>query len=171
MKLTNKALLLKISVIFIILGVSLSSKASNKFFSEFDIEELNPKNFLEQIEKETKPKIEENKYLQLKSIEDLPKFLQHNNLNEDEGVEILTKFLIVDDLSIKKLGAIYDQTGFDGLNQDEIKASAGTDDRLIQRSKSSGNIYVSHIYFKISLEQNTRICIMKLMEQKLRIVK
>ncbi len=139
----NKLLLFNISILFIIFGFALSNQVSNKFFSEFDLEELNPKNFLEQIEKETKPKIEETKYLQLKSIEDLPKFLQHNNLNEDEGVEILTKFLIVDDLSIKKLGAIYDQTGFDGLNQDEIKAPAGTDDRLIQRSKSSGNIYVS----------------------------
>ena len=131
----------------------------NNILGEFDIEEINPKKFLEEIEREQKPKKQESRQHNLNSIEDLPNFLQNNNLNEDEGAEILSKFLIQDDISIKKIGVIYDHTGFDALNSDEVPSPIGTEERLIQRTKSAANIYVSIKLFilLISLGKNIQI--------------
>ena len=135
----------KTSLIIVSLFISqFCCNKENNILGEFDIEEINPKKFLEEIERENqKQKKQETKQHNLNSIEDLPNFLQNNNLNEDEGVELLSKFLIQDDISIKKIGVIYDHTGFDALNSDEVPSPRGTEERLIQRTKSAANIYVS----------------------------
>ena len=45
-------------------------------------------------------------------------------------------------MTLKKYGVVYDQTGFDGLPKAEPVAPIGTDERLIQRSRSAANIWV-----------------------------
>jgi len=62
-------------------------------FSALGIPDLNPKALLKELESENK-KDDKKPYTQLKTIEDLPKFLANSNLNEDDGIKILTKFLI-----------------------------------------------------------------------------
>lgn len=110
-------------------------------FLALNIPNLDPKAMLKEIEQEqdkTKPKGP----VKLKSIEDLPNFLKNSNMNEEESVKILTRFLIQDDYMLKKKGVVYDQTGFDGLSPNEKPAAIGTEERLIQRAKSSANIWV-----------------------------
>ena len=64
-------------------------------FSALGIPDLNPKALLQEIENEGGKKGDrEDKVVQLKSIEDLPKFLANSKLNEEEGIKILTRFLI-----------------------------------------------------------------------------
>jgi hypothetical protein len=70
-----------------------SSHESKDPFSALGIPDLNPKALLMDIESENK-KEDKKPYTQLRTIEDLPKFLANNNLNEDDGIKILTKFLI-----------------------------------------------------------------------------
>jgi len=115
-------------------------------FKSLGIPDLNPKSLLNEIEEETTKK-DINKpgtkgTVVLKSIDDLPNFLKSNNLNEEEGVKVLTRFLIQDDFQLKKFGVVYDQTGFDGITSGERIAPIGTEERLIQRARSSANIWV-----------------------------
>ena len=63
-------------------------------------------------------------------------------MNEDEGIDILTRFLIQDDLTLKKYGVVYDQTGFDGIAKDEAIGPIGTEERVVQRARSAANIHV-----------------------------
>jgi len=73
---------------------SLRDSSNNKDpFSALGIPDLNPKALLKELESENK-KDDKKPYTQLKTIEDLPKFLANSNLNEDDGIKILTKFLI-----------------------------------------------------------------------------
>lgn len=80
----------------------------------------------------------------IKSIDDLPAFLQSSNLNEEEGMKIISKFLIADDFLLKKNGAIYDQSGFDGLMNNEAAYPQGTKERPLQRARSAAKIFVKY---------------------------
>jgi hypothetical protein len=111
-------------------------------FKSLGIPDLNPKQLLDEIDNETKKKANKESVPQLKSIEDLPNFLKNSKLNEEEGVKVLTRFLIQDDFTLKKYGVVYDQTGFDGISQHEKVAPVGTEERLQQRARSASNIWV-----------------------------
>ena len=77
----------------------------------------------------------------LTSLDDLPKFLQRAKLTQVEGIKLISKFLIADDYMLKKSGAIFDQSGFDGLMPMEEVAPIGNKDRSIQRARSAAKIY------------------------------
>jgi hypothetical protein len=124
-------------------------------FAVLGIEEMSPKTILQEIDQQENMKHgrkSSDNMPQLKSLEDLPKFLKSSNLNEEEGIKILTRFLIQDDFTLKKYGVVYDQSGFDGLSKDESIAPVGTEERLIQRSKSGANIWFKNKYPKLSYE-------------------
>jgi hypothetical protein len=131
-------------------------------FATLGIPEINTKDLLKEIDekntaekKPTSPK--------LKSIDDLPNFLKSSNLNEDEGINILTRFLIQDDFTLKKYGVVYDQTGFDGIATGESLAPIGTEERLTQRARSAANIFVRLYFNKISLRKSlTRMTMMRM---------
>ena len=137
----------KLVLIFVLLYFTQSrrnlQRANKDPFDALGIPDINPKQMLEELDKEDKPKGPVKEKVQLKTIDDLPNFLQKSNLNEDEGIEILTRFLIQDDLTLKKYGVVYDQTGFDGIPSDEARAPFGTEERLSQRARSAANIHVS----------------------------
>lgn len=141
MKYSTKLILL-LSCLVIITSKYQVSKVNKDPFDALGIPDINPKKMLEELDKEDKPKEPEKEKAQLKTIDDLPNFLQKSNLNEDEGIEILTRFLIQDDLTLKKYGVVYDQTGFDGIPKDEARAPFGTEERLVQRARSAANIQV-----------------------------
>jgi hypothetical protein len=128
-----------------------SSNAADKDpFKSLGIPDLNPNQLLSEIEgNENAKKNEKEKKVQLKTIEDLPNFLKNSKMNEEEGIKVLTRFLIQDDLTLKKYGVVYDQTGFDGITSGERIAPIGTEERLVQRSRSSSNIWVN-IYIYIT---------------------
>ena len=116
---------------------------SNDPFGALGIPDMNPRTMLSELDKESDPKPQVPKSTQqLKTIDDLPSFLQKSNLNEDDGINILTRFLIQDDITLKKFGVVYDQSGFDGISKEENIAPIGTEDRLVQRSRSTANIWV-----------------------------
>jgi hypothetical protein len=121
-----------------------NNKANKDPFDALGIPDINPKTMLEELDKEdNKSKEPEKEKVQLRTIDDLPNFLQKSSLNETEGIEILTRFLIQDDLTLKKYGVVYDQTGFDGIPKDEARSPFGTEERLTQRARSAANINVS----------------------------
>ena len=104
MKYKSKVFLyLKLLLFISLLNILVSLKAirrshgpdpnSKDPFSALGIPDLNPKALLKELESENK-KDTKKPYTQLKTIEDLPKFLANSNLNEDDGIKILTKFLI-----------------------------------------------------------------------------
>ena len=111
-------------------------------FKSLGIPDLNPKQLLDEIDNHSKKKTEKDSVPQLKSIDDLPNFLKNSKLNEEEGIKVLTRFLIQDDFTLKKYGVVYDQTGFDGISQHEKIAPVGTEERLQQRARSASNIWV-----------------------------
>ena len=125
-------------------------KNENDPFNALGIPDLNPKALLMEIDQENNKNKPKKETLRLKTIDDLPNFLQKSNLSEDEGIKVLTRFLIQvsqnillkDDLTLKKYGVVYDQTGFDGLPTAEALAPIGTDERLTQRARSAANIWV-----------------------------
>jgi hypothetical protein len=136
-----------IFVFFLIWWGGVSGSSSNSSdkdpFKSLGIPDLNPKALLSDIEEGPKNAKEEAKTLpQLKTIDDLPNFLKSSNLNEEEGVKVLTRFLIQDDFTLKKYGVVYDQSGFDGITGGERIAPIGTEDRLMQRARSAANIWV-----------------------------
>lgn len=131
-------------LIFCTLDLIKGNKANDKDpFRSLGIPDINPKDLLEEVEKEVVKKQESTKNLpKLKSIDDLPTFLKNNNMNEEDAVKMLTRFLIQDDITLKKYGAIFDQTGFDGLPPEERIAPLGTEERLQQRARSAATIWV-----------------------------
>lgn len=78
----------------------------------------------------------------INTAEDLQKYLKNSHLFEEEGLAIVSKFLIADDYALKKLGALFDLTGVDALSNAEIKYPPGTKERLLQRAKSAAKIFV-----------------------------
>lgn len=138
---------------FISFLYSVLSKNLNKDpFEALGIPDINPKKLMEEMDKENKKLIMKEPKPKLNTIEDLPTFLQKNNLTEDEGVEILTKFLIHDDIALKKICVVYDQSGFDGINSDEEISAKGTEERLNQRARSSANLFFKNKYPKLHYE-------------------
>lgn len=139
------------TLILIFISVDLSTSTSTEMvnsdpFAALGIPDLSPKKVMDEIEVKT----EKNKGPpQLKSMEDLPNFLKNTNVNEEDGIKVLTRFLIQDDFTLKKYGVVYDQTGFDGLGRDEMIAAIGTEERLNQRAKSSANIWFKEKYPKL----------------------
>lgn len=129
-----------------------SMNSSSDPFAALGIPDLSPRKVMEEIEEKKGPTKIKKKLPQLKSMEDLPNFLKMSNVNEEEGIKILTRFLIQDDFTLKKYGVVYDQTGFDGLSKDEIIAPIGTEERLNQRSKSSANIWFKEKYPKLEYD-------------------
>lgn len=124
-----------------------SAIADKDPFRSLGIPDLNPKALLEEINSEDHKEKDKSKTLpQLKTIDDLPAFLKNSKMNEEEGIKVLTRFLIQDDFTLKKYGVVYDQTGFDGISSGERIAPVGTEERLSQRARSAANIWV---YYKI----------------------
>jgi hypothetical protein len=112
-------------------------------FKALGIPDLNPQALLEEVEDDpAKKKHVQKQVPKLRSIEDVPAFLKNGNMDEDEGVKILTRFLIQDDFQLKKYGVVYDQSGFDGLTPGELIAPIGTEERVQQIARSAANIWV-----------------------------
>ena len=63
-------------------------------FNALGIPDLNPKTLLLEIDQENNKNKPKSEALKLKTIDDLPNFLQKSNLSEDEGIKVLTRFLI-----------------------------------------------------------------------------
>jgi hypothetical protein len=122
----------------LILGISSNEKDP---FATLGIPEINTQELLKDLDSEKSEK--KNSLPKLRTIDDLPNFLKSSNLNEEEGINILTRFLIQDDFTLKKYGVVYDQTGFDGIATGEPIAPIGTEERLTQRSRSAANLFVS----------------------------
>jgi hypothetical protein len=124
-------------------------------FKALGIPELNPQALLEEIDEDANKKRNQKSIPKLKSIEDVPDFLKNGNMNEEDGIKILTRFLIQDDFQLKKFGVVYDQSGFDGLTPGEMIAPIGTEQRLMQRAKSSANLWVN-IFNKMLVQRKTQ---------------
>jgi hypothetical protein len=142
-------------VIFLSLDFSKNASlenVNNDPFAALGIPDLSPKRVMEEIDKKNEDPRNNKNVPQLKSMEDLPNFLKLSSINEEEGIKILTRFLIQDDFTLKKYGVVYDQTGFDGLGKEEVIAAIGTEERLNQRAKSSANIWFKEKYPKLSYE-------------------
>jgi len=146
-----------LSLITIFMNLNLIKNTSfensnNDPFAALGIPDLSPKRVMDEIDKKAEDPRNNKSIPQLKSMEDLPNFLKLSNINEEDGIKILTRFLIQDDFTLKKYGVVYDQTGFDGLGKEEIIAPIGTEERLNQRAKSSANIWFKEKYPKLSYE-------------------
>ncbi len=138
--------------------VAASNSNDKDPFKSLGIPDLNPKALLSELDGEgsrNSKKDSAKNRPQLKSIDDLPNFLKSSNLNEEEGVKVLTRFLIQDDFTLKKYGVVYDQTGFDGIGSGERIAPIGTEDRLMQRARSAANIWVRFCLLDYSLKKNS----------------
>ncbi len=103
---------------------------------------------LEELDLNKNQKKRINEEIKLKSIADVPKFLKYSNITQEEAIDTVSKFLLQDDSYLKTLGVIYDQTGFEGLKKGTKIANYGTEERLIQRVKSSAFIWVKKIKLK-----------------------
>jgi hypothetical protein len=152
--LTNIHVLSSMLLLITISLVKSSSFENNNSdpFAALGIPDLSPKKVMEEIDKKANDPRNNKGIPQLRSMEDLPNFLKLSSINEEEGIKILTRFLIQDDYTLKKYGVVYDQTGFDGLGEEEIIAPIGTEERLNQRAKSSANIWFKEKYPKLSYE-------------------
>jgi hypothetical protein len=124
-------------------SVKTSNSEDKDPFASLGIPELDSKAILDSLDSNTSQKNNKKQLPKLRSIDDLPNFLKNSNLNEDEGINILTRFLIQDDYTLKKFGVVFDQTGFDGLGTTEPIAPVGSEERLSQRARSAANIYVN----------------------------
>lgn len=118
----------------------LSSRSDDPFKS-LGIPDLNSEQLLEEVDI-SKKKVKLEGPVKLSSIDDLPNFLKNTNLNEEDALKVLTRFLIQDDLTLKKFGVVYDQTGFDGIQTSQKISPVGTEERSLQRARSSANLWV-----------------------------
>ena len=141
-------------LLFLVIGISCSNPQDP--FSLLGIPSLNPSQiFSEELPQTMNYKSSPMKTTtlndyptspSLKSIEDLPSFLQSSRLSEADGIEVISKFIIADDYLLKSYGAVFDQSGFDGLIKIEQIFPKGNQQRSVQRAKSAGKIYFQANY-------------------------
>lgn len=145
MKLLKKGSILNFFIyftfIYIVFCFDSSAAGDNDPFKSLGIPDLNPKQLLEEMDSSHKKKNNDD-IPRLKSIEDLPNFLKNSKINEEDAIKVLSRFLIQDDITLKKYGVVYDQTGFDGIPNSEKISPIGTEERLLQRSRSAAKIWV-----------------------------
>lgn len=147
MKFWKKASLMYILIYFTLILTNkcseFSASGEGDPFRSLGIPDLNPKLILEELDTSSTSRNTKNEEIpKLRSIEDLPKFLKNTKISEDEAIAVLSRFLIQDDITLKKYGVVYDQSGFDGLQSNEKISPVGTEERLIQRARSAANIWV-----------------------------
>lgn len=94
---------------------------------------------LEEIDNENKKKSQTNT---LNTIEDLPNFLKESKLSDDELMEVLSRFLLQDDMNLKQYGAVYDKTGIDGISNEVKELPIFEEERNVLKAKSAANIFV-----------------------------
>merc|ERR1712032_505187 len=89
---------------------------------------------------------------EIRNIDDLQNYLKKQNLNENDGLNVVSRFLISDDYYSKQHGVIFDVTGFDGLMVDEKIQPENTIEREAQRARSAARIHFQKIYNDESYE-------------------
>ena len=140
-----------------------SSLNSKDPFAFLGIEDIDPKKILNELDNEVAsvspltstipiPKSSIKSLPKLKSLDEIPKFLKDKSVTESEAMMILSKFFIHDDVTLKRYGVIYDQTGFDGLSSVELISPPGSEERLVQRAKSSANVFFKETLSKASFD-------------------
>lgn len=137
---------MKILLQILFLVICINYSFTEDPFSALGIPNLNPSQIfntnegINQIKENNIRKI--NSIPKIKTVEDLQKFLKKGNFDEPQGLTIVSKFLIADDIILKKNGAVFDLTGYDGLNSSEMVYPAGSNERLLQRAKSAARLFV-----------------------------
>jgi len=137
---------MKIFLQIIFLIISINYSFTEDPFSALGIPNLNPSQIfntnegINQIKENNISKI--NSIPKIKTVEDLQKFLKKGNFDEPQGLTIINKFLIADDFILRKNGAVFDLTGYDGLNSSEMAYPAGSNEKLLQRAKSAARLFV-----------------------------
>lgn len=132
-------------------------------FAFLGIEDIDPKKILNELDNEVSsvsplttsipiPKSSIKTIPKLKTLDEIPKFLKDKSVTESEAMMILSKFFIHDDVTLKRYGVIYDQTGFDGLSSVELISPPGTEERLVQRAKSSANVFFKETLSRASFD-------------------
>jgi hypothetical protein len=126
----------------IILILSIICSLSEDPFALLGIPTFNPSQILQEQEKVVKKKFNTNSPIPIiRTYEDLPFFLQNAHLSEEEGIELISKFLLSQDFLLKQFGIVFDISGFDELGN-EPRALRGSKERIIQRARSAAKIYV-----------------------------
>jgi len=87
----------------------------------------------------------------ISDINDLQNYLKKKDLDENEGLNVVSRFLISEDHYSKQNGVVFDVTGFDGLATDE-KILAPSLERDAQRARSAGRIHFQKMYNDESYE-------------------
>jgi hypothetical protein len=137
-------------LIFLILFASIICIKQDPF-DYLGIPSMNTKMFESQLKIQPSRMKYNIKGQELSSIEDLPNFLEKSNLSQEEGVKVLSKFLLADDYFMKKYGAVFDKTGFDGLPDSEPIAPPNSPLRIEQRAKSAAQIWVNFHLHRLNL--------------------
>lgn len=86
--------------------------------------------------------INKKENFKLKKMDDLPTFLEHSQFTEREGICILSKFLMSQDILVRKSGGIFDQTNFDGLMNMEPISAPNSLEWNAQRARSAVKLWV-----------------------------
>lgn len=133
-------------VVFCLLCFTFSSKLKSKLkdpFKDLGIPSINPSNIFNNDFLPTSFNKVTNAITPstIKGIEDLPKYLQNFKIPREEGIKIISRYLIADDYIMKKNGGIFDASGRDGLTQNEPLAPYGTVERKLQKARSAAKLY------------------------------
>lgn len=81
--------------------------------------------------------------IRLNSISDLPKLFESGDFNNIEGFKSMTRFLTEDDERLFDNGGIFDESGFDGVDQEASELySKGSISREKERAKSASIIWL-----------------------------
>ena len=107
-------------------------------FASLGVEMLDPKKLLSELENETTPK---SLVKSLSNIQDLPDFVKNSSLSDDEVMDVISRFLLQDDINLRQYGAVYDKTGFDEVKEVKELPDDPMQAALIQ-AKSAAIIYV-----------------------------
>jgi len=130
-------------ILFFEISVSYeSSGRTDDPFKSLGIPDLNPKQILEDLDSSNK-QAKNEEAPKLMYIQDLPNFLKNPKISEEYAIKVLSKFLLQDDINLKKYGVVYDQSGFDGIQNTEKISQLGTEERLVQRARSAAKIWVN----------------------------
>ena len=133
-----KSFSFKLLTVFLILHCTLSDP-----FLLLGIPQLNPSQMFKEDNSFFRQKLKPQP--SIKSIEDLTKYIRTSKLEENEGLKIISNFLISDDPILRKEGAIFDLTGHDGLYYTDV-IPKGNKEVLEMKARSAAHLYFMKNY-------------------------
>jgi translation elongation factor EF-G len=105
-------------------------------FKLLGLEELNPKKIIDEV-----TGVSNNS--EFDELSNIPQFIKSSKLSNEEIIQVISRYLLKDNLKVKNFGSVFDKTGHDALPEITSLPTNNPLDRCQIRARSATILFVS----------------------------